>query len=234
MSLDKLKRHVCEANKALERNGLITLTWGNVSGIDRSKNLVVIKPSGVTYADLKPSDMVVLDLSSGKKIGGKYRPSSDAPTHLILYRAFPDIGGITHAHSIYASMFAQACISIPALGTTHADIFHGEVPITRPLTKREVEDGYEVNTGKVIVERFKKLDTVAVPGVLVANHGPFTWGQSAQDSVHNSIALEAVAKMAYGTLIINPKVKPLPDYLLDKHFFRKHGPNAYYGQKKNQ
>jgi len=170
-------------------------------------------------------------LSSGRNVGGRYRPSSDAPTHLILYKAFSDIGGITHAHSVYATMFAQAYKSIPALGTTHADIFYGKVPLTRVLTKREVENGYEINTGKVIVECFRKLDTRSVPGVLVANHGPFTWGKSAWDSVCNSIALEAIAKMAYGTLFLNPGSKSLPGYLLDKHFFRKHGPNAYYGQK---
>lgn len=230
MLLEKLKRQVCEANRALERHGLVTLTWGNVSGLDSTRKYMVIKPSGVAYAALKPSDMVVVDMKSGKKIEGKYNPSSDTPSHLVIYRAFHQVYGITHTHSTFAVMFAQARHAIPAMGTTHADHFYGEVPLTRPLTKREVKDAYEVNTGHVIVERFRKLDPVAVPGVLVANHGPFTWGRSATDSLNNTIALEAVAKMAFGTFLLNPKVKPAPGYLLDKHYFRKHGPNAYYGQ----
>ncbi|OGV66026.1 MAG: L-ribulose-5-phosphate 4-epimerase [Lentisphaerae bacterium RIFOXYA12_FULL_48_11] len=230
MSLDKLKKQVCEANKALERNGLVTLTWGNVSGLGPARKYMVIKPSGVAYAVLKPSDMVVVDLKSGKKVEGKNNPSSDAPAHLVIYRAFGDVYGITHTHSTFAVMFAQAQLAIPAMGTTHADHFYGEVPLTRALTKKEVKDAYEIHTGNVIVERFKSLDPVAVPGVLVANHGPFTWGHSAIDSLNNTIALEAVAKMAFGTLLLNPGAKPAPGYLLNKHYFRKHGPNAYYGQ----
>jgi len=230
MSLDKLKRQVCEANRALERCGLVTLTWGNVSGIDSSRKFMVIKPSGVAYADLKPADMVVVDLKSGRKIGGKFNPSSDTPTHMVIYRAFKDICGVAHTHSTFAVMFAQALRPIPAMGTTHADHFYGEVPLTRRLTMREIKDAYEVNTGRVIVERFHKLDPVAIPGVLVANHGPFTWGHSAADALNNTIALEAVAKMAFGTLLLNPGAKPASGCLLDKHYFRKHGPNAYYGQ----
>lgn len=234
MMLDELKKAVCDANKALVTHGLVTLTWGNVSGIDRARNRMVIKPSGIDYKDLKPSDMVVLEYPSGKNVEGKHRPSTDTPTHLELYKAFPDIAGITHTHSTFAVMFAQACMAIPALGTTHADHFYGEVPLTRQLTEAEVSDGYEINTGKVIVERFAKLDVTAVPGVLVVNHGPFTWGHSADDSVNNSVALEAVAKMAFGALTLNPKAAPAPGYLLDKHYSRKHGPDAYYGQKKRR
>lgn len=229
--MEEVKEAVCEANKALVRHGLVTLTWGNVSAVDRKRNRMVIKPSGIAYADLTPGDMVVLDFPSGKNVEGKHRPSSDTPTHLELYKSFPAIGGITHTHSTYAVMFAQACLAIPALGTTHADHFYGEVPLTRSLTEEEVKDGYELNTGKVIVERFAALDAVAVPGVLVANHGPFTWGHSADDSLNNSVALEAVAKMAYGALTLNPRALPAPGYLLDKHYFRKHGPGAYYGQR---
>ncbi len=233
MSLDKLKKQVCEANKVLERKGLVTLTWGNVSGVDSTRKYMVIKPSGVMYADLKPADMVVVDIRSGKKVEGKYNPSSDTATHLVIYRAFHGIYGITHTHSTFAVMFAQALRPIPAMGTTHADHFYGEIPLTRSLTRREVRDSYEANTGHVIVERFRKLDPVAMPAVLVANHGPFTWGQSAMDSLNNTIALEAVAKMAFGALLLRPKAKPAPGYLLDKHYFRKHGPSAYYGQKKH-
>jgi len=230
MSLEKLKKQVCEANKALEQNGLVTLTWGNVSGLDKTRKYMVIKPSGVAYTVLKPSDMVVVDMKSGKKIGGKYNPSSDTPSHLVIYRAFQQVYGITHTHSTFAVMFAQAGLAIPAMGTTHADHFYGEVPLTRQLTAKEVKEAYEVNTGNVIVERFRKLDPVAVPGVLVANHGPFTWGHSATDSLNNTIALEAVAKMSFGALLLNPQAKSAPGYLLDKHYFRKHGPSAYYGQ----
>ena len=230
--LEELKELVCAANVALKAQGLITLTWGNVSGINPARNRVVIKPSGVAYEDLKPADMVVLEFPSGRQVEGRFQPSSDTLTHMTLYRAFPSIKGIAHTHSIFASMFAQACRGIPALGTSHADCFYGEVPVTRVMTEAEVKDGYEENTGKVIAERFKGLDPVAIPGVLVANHGPFTWGDSAMGSVNNSVALEAIAKMAYGALVLNPKVKPLPGYLLDKHYFRKHGPDAYYGQKK--
>jgi len=232
MKLDALKRRVCEANRALELHGLVTLTWGNVSGIDRDENLVVIKPSGVPYCELKPSDMVVVDLNSGKVVEGKYLPSSDTPTHIILYQGFAQIGGVTHTHSTYAVMYAQAGRSIPAMGTTHADHFYGEVPLTRTMTKREVETEYEANTGRVILERFKAIDPVAVPGVIVLNHGPFTWGKNPEESLLNSVALEAVAKMSYGAHMLNESAGPMPHYLLDKHYTRKHGPKSYYGQKK--
>jgi L-ribulose-5-phosphate 4-epimerase len=234
MTIDDLKEQVCEANRALDSLGLVTLTWGNVSGIDRTRNIMVIKPSGVAYKDLKPSDMVVLDFPSGKNVEGKYRPSSDTPTHIVLYQSFPEIGGVTHTHSTFAVMFAQACRPVPALGTTHADHFYGEVPLTRALTEKEVKEAYEVNTGKVIAERFQGLNSAAIPGVLVANHGPFTWGPTPGDSLNNSVALEAVAKMAFGTYQLNQGVSPMPAYLLDKHYFRKHGPGAYYGQKKKR
>jgi len=232
MTLDDLKKQVCEANRALETYGLVTLTWGNVSGIDRERNLVVIKPSGIPYRELKHSDMVVVDLSSGRVVEGKYRPSSDTPTHIILYQGFPGIGGVTHTHSAFAVMYAQAGMSISPMGSTHADHFYGEIPLTRTLTKREVETEYEVNTGRVIVERFKAIDPVAMPGVLVINHGPFTWGKTPEESLVNSVALEAVAKMSYGAYVLNPSAGPMPRHLLDKHFTRKHGPKAYYGQNK--
>lgn len=229
--LEELKKQVWEANVELERSGLVTLTWGNVSGIDRQRGLVVIKPSGVSYSDLKPDKFVVLDLD-GKIVDGALNPSSDTATHLALYRSFSEIGGVTHTHSVYASMFAQAGRALPCFGTTHADHFHGTVPVTRMLTEREVVDDYVGNTGKVIVERFAGMKPMAMPGVLAMGHGPFTWGKDAMDSVKNSIALETVAKMAYGTLLISPTVTAIPQYLLDKHYMRKHGPNAYYGQKK--
>lgn len=228
--LESLKEAVCVANRELVRCGLVTLTWGNTSGIDRERGLVVIKPSGVAYDVLEPSDLSVVDLD-GKIVEGKLRPSSDTPTHVLLYRSFPGIGGITHTHSRHATMFAQARREIPCLGTTHADHFHGAVPLTRHLTEAEVKGDYEANTGKVIVERFAALDPVAVPAVLVAGHGPFAWGHNAGDSVHNAVALEAVAEMALGTRLINPSSPDLEPYVLDKHYQRKHGPSAYYGQK---
>lgn len=227
--LDTLKADVCEANRRLTDSGLVTLTWGNVSGIDREQGLVAIKPSGVAYADLRPEDIVVLDLD-GKTVDGALQPSSDTPTHLVLYKAFPAIGGITHTHSLHASMFAQACREIPCFGTTHADVFHGPIPLTRALSDAEIREGYEVNTGHVIVERFKDLDPEAVPGVLVAHHGPFTWGQNAAASLDNSITLEAIAHMALGSRQLDPDLPPIPDPLLEKHYGRKHGPDAYYGQ----
>jgi len=227
--LDELKNQVCRANLDLVAHGLVTLTWGNVSGIDCEKGLVVIKPSGVSYEAMKPADMAVVDLD-GKLVEGDLQPSTDTPTHVRLYRAWPDVGGIVHTHSIHAAMFAQACRPIPCLGTTHADHFYGEVPITRPLTKQEVEEAYEANTGAVIIERFADLDHVAVPGVLVANHAPFAWGKDVTDSVKNAVALEAVAQMALGTMLISPDIGPIAQHILDKHYFRKHGPGAYYGQ----
>ena len=230
--LDQLRDQVCAANRELARHGLMKLTWGNVSGIDRAEGLIVIKPSGVAYADLIPGDMVVLDLH-GKVVEGRLRPSSDAPTHVELYGAFDSIGGITHTHSTYACMFAQASRSIPCFGTTHADVFHGEVPLTRPLSAREVTEGYEVNTGRVIAERFRDLDPAVMPGVLVMSHGPFTWGATPVASVENAVSVEEIARMAWGTLLLNPDVRPVPPYLLDKHYERKHGRGAYYGQTVN-
>ncbi len=228
--LGNLKKEVWQANLELERIGLVIQTWGNVSGINRSEGLVVIKPSGVEYKNMKLKDMVVVDLN-GKIVEGTKRPSSDTATHLELYKAFPSIGGITHTHSTYAVMFAQACMEIPCFGTTHADTFYGSIPVTRFLTKEEIEIGYEKNTGTVIIEKFRKLDPVQTPGVLVAGHAPFAWGKNSADSVKNAQTLECVAKMAFGTLRLNPKIKTLPKYISLKHFTRKHGPNAYYGQK---
>jgi L-ribulose-5-phosphate 4-epimerase len=230
MLLESLRKTVCDANKDLERHGLVLLTWGNVSGIDREQGLIVIKPSGVPYADLTPDNMVVLDLK-GAVVEGPLNPSSDAPTHGVLYREFPSLGGIVHTHSTHATEFAQACRPIPCLGTTHADHFRGEIPVTRPLRKPEIEGQYERSTGFNIVERFLRLDPVEMPAVLVANHGPFTWGPTPAAAVINSVVLEAVARMAAGTLRLAPTLGPLPGLLLDKHFLRKHGPNASYGQK---
>lgn len=227
--LEELKKRVCESNLALVRQGLVILTWGNVSGIDREKGLVVIKPSGVSYDSMKIEDMVVVDLS-GNVVEGKYRPSSDTPTHLFLYKKFTNIGGVVHTHSTYATAWAQAGKAIPAYGTTHADAFYGEVPCTRALYKDEVEKDYELNTGKVIAETFKENDPVAVPAILVKNHGPFAWGATPEKAVENAVTLEAVAHMAIETERINPTAR-IDRYLLDKHYFRKHGKNAYYGQK---
>jgi len=229
--LKYLKQQVLEANLDLVALNLVTLTWGNVSGISREEGLVVIKPSGVEYKKMKVKDLVVIDLS-GKVVEGNLQPSSDAPTHLELYKAFVDIGGIAHSHSEYATVFAQACKEIVCLGTTHADAFDGNVPLTRFLKKTEVEKNYEINTGKVIIERFKKINPIAVPGVLVAGHAPFTWGKDANDAVKNSLIMERIAKMALNSFELNPKLKQLPDYILKKHNRRKHGPDAYYGQKK--
>ncbi|MBM4163509.1 MAG: L-ribulose-5-phosphate 4-epimerase [Lentisphaerae bacterium] len=227
--LEALKQEVLEANLDLVRHGLVILTWGNVSAIDRRSGRVVIKPSGVAYDAMKVGDLVVTDLD-GRVVEGALRPSSDLPTHLALYRAWPEIGGVVHTHSFHATMFAQACREIPCLGTTHADHFHGPVPVTRVLTEAEVTGDYEANTGAVIIERFCELAPAHVPAVLAANHGPFAWGASAREAVHNAVALEAVARMALGTLQINPGIGPIPTYVLEKHFGRKHGPNAYYGQ----
>jgi len=228
--LDALKQGVCQANRDLVRYGLVTLTWGNVSGIDREQGLVVIKPSGVPYDQLEPEHMAVVDLD-GKQVAGDLSPSSDTATHVLLYRHFPETGGVTHTHSRYATMYAQARKEIPCLGTTHADHFFGPVPVTRPLTADEVAADYEGNTGRVIVERFANLDPSAMPAVLVAGHAPFTWGTTASGSLHNAVALEAVAEMALGTLRIDPSTPTLETHVLDKHYQRKHGPAAYYGQK---
>ena len=232
--LKKLKHAVYEANMELPHRGLVTYTWGNVSGIDRERGLVVIKPSGVSYDELTPDDLVVLDLD-GKVVDGKLNPSSDTKTHLELYKAFPEIGGIVHTHSPYAVGWAQAGRDIPAYGTTHADYFYGPVPCCRSLTEQEVEEDYERNTGLVIVETFRQreLDPVHVPGAICRNHGPFTWGKAAAQAVYHAVVLEEVAKMAVYTTQIAPDAQPAPQYVLDKHFLRKHGPNAYYGQKKD-
>jgi len=228
--LNKLKKGVWTANLDLVRHGLVVLTFGNASGIDRKRGLVAIKPSGVGYESMKPEDMVLVAMN-GTIAEGTLRPSSDTPTHLVLYRAFPGIGGIVHAHSPAATVFAQAGRPIPCLGTTHADHFAGPVPVTRPLRRSEVEGDYEIETGKIIVERFAKLDPAAMPAVLVAGHGPFVWGRTPEEAVHNAVALELVAGLALATLHLNPKTAALPAYLLRKHHQRKHGPRAYYGQK---
>ncbi|MBQ9513979.1 MAG: L-ribulose-5-phosphate 4-epimerase [Clostridia bacterium] len=229
--LEELKKRVLKENLELVKNGLVVLTWGNVSGIDREKNLVVIKPSGVSYDDMKAEDMVVVDLD-GNVVEGKYKPSSDTPTHIYLYKQFKDIGGVVHTHSTNAVAFAQAGRDIVAYGTTHADNFYGDVPCSRQLLKEEIENGYELNTGKVIAETFVGKDHNAIPAVIVKNHGPFSWGKSPEDAVHNAIVLEEVAKMALKTELLNKKVKRIDKYLLDKHYNRKHGKNAYYGQNK--
>ena len=228
--LETLKQSVYQANLELVERGLVVLTWGNVSAIEREQNLVVIKPSGVSYDEMKPSDMVVVDLD-GNRMEGDLKPSSDTPTHLALYRAWPSIGGITHTHSAYATMFAQAVRPIPCLGTTHADHFFGRVPVTRALTEEEVDNGYEENTGNVIVERFDELDPVAIPAALVANHGPFTWGEDVGDAVRNAVVLDEVARMALGTVQLNPAIEDIPPHILNKHYYRKHGSGAYYGQR---
>lgn len=229
MKIKKLKEKVWKANLELVRQGLVLYTWGNVSAIDREKNLVVIKPSGVDYDAMQPEDMVVLTLE-GEQVEGELRPSSDTPTHLVLYRAFPNLGAVVHTHSTYATMFAQAGRGIPCLGTTHADSFYGEIPCTRPMTDKEIQGAYEHETGNVIVERFCNLEADQVPGVVVHGHGPFAWGASADKAVYNAAVMEQAAKMALGTLLLNPQATPIKQMLLDKHFLRKHGANAYYGQ----
>jgi L-ribulose-5-phosphate 4-epimerase len=233
MQLEKLRETVCEANLELVRQGLVTLTWGNVSGIDRERGLMVIKPSGVAYDRLTPETMVITDLS-GAVVEGGYAPSSDTPTHVRLYQAFPKIGGVAHTHSTYATAFAQAGREIPCLGTTHADHFHGSVPVARLPTEAEVIGRYEHNIGGLIIERFQTLNPDAVPGVLAAGHGPFTWGPDPRKAAENAVALEAVAQMAAATFMLCPEAAPLPAYILDKHYGRKHGPGAYYGQKNVQ
>jgi L-ribulose-5-phosphate 4-epimerase len=231
--LDDLRELVWKANLDLVSLGLVTHTFGNASGLDRKSGIMAVKPSGVSYQKMRPADMVLLDLT-GKRVEGKLNPSSDTPTHLELYRAFPGVGGIAHTHSEYATMFAQAAREIPCLGTTHADVFHGAVPVTRYLRQSEVAKDYERNTGRVIVERFRRLNPLEVPGVLVASHGPFTWGETAFLAVENSLLLEKIAKIALGTMSLSPRSVRFPGYLLEKHFRRKHGPAAYYGQKKGE
>jgi len=231
--LEKLKTEVCRANLDLVRKGLVIQTWGNASGIDRERGLVVIKPSGVAYDGMKPQQLVVVSLADGKVVEGNFKPSSDTDTHLVLYRAFPKIGGVVHTHSLFATAWAQAKNTLRGYGTTQADYWHGDVPCTRLLKPDEIKTDYEANTGRVIVETFKKLkfDPLHHPAVLVASHGPFTWGKDVHDAVHNAGVLEFIAQLASETLKINPKLQPMPPALRDKHFFRKHGPKAYYGQK---
>ena len=230
--LEELKKRVCEANLLLPRYGLVTFTWGNVSGIDRESGLVAIKPSGVPYEGMEPEDMVLVDLD-GRVVEGKWKPSSDTATHVELYKAFPALGGVVHTHSSYATSWAQAGRDIPCYGTTHADYFYGQIPCLRCLTKDEIEQAYERNTGLLIVGEFARLgkDPAAVPGCLCKNHGPFAWGRDPFEAVHNAVVLEEVAKMAYRCETINPHLQPAPQELQDKHYLRKHGANAYYGQK---
>ena len=232
--LESLKKAVCQANLDLVERGLVVQTFGNASGLDRARGLMVIKPSGVSYSVLKPSQMVVLALDSGKVVEGKLKPSSDTETHLELYRAFDGIGGVVHTHSLHATAWAQTRQPIPALGTTHADYFHGEVPCTRLLTTAEIKTDYESNTGRVIVERFKGLDPLHYPAVLVPQHGPFTWGLDVAAAVENAVALEFIARLAAETVRLRPGAPAMQDELRDKHFFRKHGPSAYYGQRKTK
>ncbi|SEF76594.1 L-ribulose 5-phosphate 4-epimerase [Eubacterium ruminantium] len=231
--LEELKKRVYEANMLLPKYGLITFTWGNVSEIDREAGLVAIKPSGVDYDKMTPEDIVILDLD-GNKIEGRMNPSTDTPTHLELYKAFPEIGGVVHTHSTFATSWAQAGKDIPCYGTTHADYFYGSIPCIRNLTAEEIEEAYEKNTGLSIVERYMKdnINPAYVPGCVCKNHGPFTWGENGNEAVHNAVVVEEVAKMAFLTLGINPEAGMTPQYMQDKHFMRKHGPNAYYGQGK--
>ena len=228
--LEELKQQVCDANLELVKEGLVIQTWGNASGIDREKGIIVIKPSGVPYASMKPQHMVVVSLETGKVVDGYLKPSSDTPTHLMLYRAFPKIGGVVHTHSLHATAWAQARRAIPAYGTTQADYWYGEVPCTRLLTGGEIQSDYEANTGQVIVERFEQLDPLQHPAVLVASHGPFAWGKSVAEAVHNAVVLEFIARLASETLRLAPAIKPMQSVLLNKHFLRKHGPKATYGQ----
>jgi len=228
--LERLKEQVFQANLLLPKHGLITFTWGNVSGIDRDQELMVIKPSGVSYDDMKAEDMVVVELETGKKVEGSLKPSSDTATHLELYKAFPNIGGIVHTHSRWATTFAQAGRSIMALGTTHGDYFYGEIPCTRKMTKVEIEGEYEKETGTVIIETFQGKNPDTMPAVLVYSHGPFAWGKDPMDAVHNAVVLEEVAFMNFHTMLLEPNIPPMQQELLDKHYLRKHGANAYYGQ----
>jgi L-ribulose-5-phosphate 4-epimerase len=230
--LEELKKLVCEANLLLPKHGLVTFTWGNVSGIDRGRGLMVIKPSGVDYDGMTPDDMVVVDLATGERVEGALRPSSDTPTHLELYRAFPALGGVVHTHSRWATSFAQAGAGIDAMGTTQGDYFYGRIPCTRDMTPGEIGGEYEKNTGLVIVETFRsqKLDPAAVPAVLVKNHGPFVWGADPMNAVHNAVVLEEVAFMNFHAKMLNPSAGPMQQPLLDRHYLRKHGAHAYYGQ----
>lgn len=230
--LEQLKTEVCQANLDLMAEGLVIQTWGNASAVDRERGVIVIKPSGVPYAEMKPQHMVVVSLETGRVVEGKLKPSSDTPTHLVLYRAFKDIGGVVHTHSLFATAWAQACKPLLAYGTTQADYWYGDVPVTRKLTAAEIKTDYEANTGDVIVQAFRKqkLDALQHPAVLVASHGPFTWGKDVHDAVHNASVLEFIARLNSETLRINPQAKPMQSVLLDKHFLRKHGANAYYGQ----
>jgi L-ribulose-5-phosphate 4-epimerase len=227
---ETLKQQVCEANLDLQRHGLVVFTWGNVSGVDRSHGVIAIKPSGVSYEKLTPESIVIVDWE-GHVIEGELRPSSDTPTHLELYRGFPGIGGVCHTHSTYATMWAQAEREIPCFGTTHADHFYGPVPVTDALNRDEIDGPYEQNTGRVIVRRFTKIDPLQMPAVLVANHGPFTWGRDPGQSVEHAVVLEQVAMMAYGTLLVNARQNGIAQALLDRHYLRKHGQDAYYGQR---
>jgi L-ribulose-5-phosphate 4-epimerase len=226
---EELRKAVCDANIELQRQKLVIYSWGNVSGIDRPRGVVAIKPSGVAYEKLTPDKIVLLDLD-GKIVEGKLNPSSDTPTHLELYKNFKAVGGICHTHSAGATAWAQSCKEIPCLGTTHADQFYGPIPVTEIMTKDQIQNDYELNTGKVIVRRFADMDPMEIPGVLVANHGPFTWGKSPADAVESMVMLEQIAMMALGTITINPNQGPISKVLLDKHYLRKHGKNAYYGQ----
>ncbi len=228
--LEELKKKVLEANLELPRKGLVTYTWGNVSAIDREKGLIVIKPSGVSYEEMKVEQMVVIDME-GNIIEGDLNPSSDTPTHIVLYKEFSGIGGIVHTHSSWATSWAQAGKSIPCYGTTHADYFYGNIPCTRKMTQEEIHGEYEHETGKLIVDTFEGINPMFVPGVVVNNHGPFTWGKDALEAVHNAVVIEEVAKMAYRSESLNTNIKPIDGNLLDKHFLRKHGVNAYYGQR---
>lgn len=231
--IKELKKQICEANLKLVSEGLVIQTWGNASGLDRAKGLMVIKPSGVPYSKLKPEHMVVVSLKTGQIVEGDLNPSSDTATHLVLYRAFDNIGGIVHTHSLFATAWAQTRREVPALGTTHADYFHGAIPCTRLLTSKEIKTDYETNTGEVIVETFAGRDPLSCPGVLVASHGPFAWGKSVEESVHNAVVLEHLVRLAGETLRVFPSTPPMQQVLMDKHFFRKHGPTATYGQKKS-
>lgn len=228
----KLKDIVCEANLELVERGVVLYTWGNVSGVTEDGKYMVIKPSGVNYDIMKPEHMAVVDIKTGEQVEGEYKPSSDTATHLELYRKYPQIKGIVHTHSTNAVVFAQAGLSIPALGTTHADYFYGDIPCTRELTEQEVKEEYEANTGKVIIETIEKIgyDAISIPGIVVKNHGPFAWGNSPANAVHNAVVMERISEMAIKTLMLNPKAD-MAQYVLDKHYMRKHGPNAYYGQK---
>ncbi len=230
--LEELKKQVCEANLLLPKHGLVTFTWGNVSGVDREKGLMVIKPSGVEYDNMKPEDMVVVSLETGERVEGKWKPSSDTDTHVALYNAFPTLGGIVHTHSRWATSFAQAGKGVSAMGTTQGDYFYGEIPCTRKMTPEEIAGKYELETGNVIIETFhtRNIDPAQVPAVLVHSHGPFTWGTDPFNAVHNAVVLEECAFMALHALMLEPQLPPMQQELLDKHYLRKHGANAYYGQ----